>query len=155
MIALLPLMAQGLFVLILVGLLAWLLRQPPPQGDDDPDQSQREWRMERARAEEALANALTDAEYQQLTRRGYLEVASPSIPGRLYRIPRAPGSVQVDEDGKTVMRLCVQPVQPLPDGYVVVLHKLMIEDHEREYLRLANRIGGNQWLWRLGNGRWT
>jgi hypothetical protein len=61
----------------------------------------------------------------------------------------------VDEDGKTVMRLCVQPVQPLPDGYVVVLHKLMIFDHEREYLRLANRIGGNQWLWRLGNGRWT
>ena len=49
MIALLPLMAQGLFVLILVGLLAWLLRQPPPQGDDDPDQSQREWRTERAR----------------------------------------------------------------------------------------------------------
>jgi hypothetical protein len=60
MIALLPLMAQGLFVLILVGLLAWLLGQPPSHGDDDPDQSQREWRTERARAEEALANALED-----------------------------------------------------------------------------------------------
>ena len=155
MIALLPLMAQGLFVLILVGLLVWLLGSHHLKPTMTSSSLSVSGVRLRARAEEALANALTDTEYQQLTRRGYLEVTSPCIPGRLYRIPRAPGSVQVDEDGKTVMHLCVQPVQPLPDGYVVVLHKLMIEDHEREYLRLANRIGGNQWLWRLGNGRWT
>ena len=37
------------------------------------------------------------------------------------------------------MRLCVQPVESLPDADVVVLHKLMIEANEESYLQKANK----------------
>jgi len=36
------------------------------------------------------------------------------------------------------MRLCVGPVDPLPDADVVLIHKLMIEANEDEYLKAAN-----------------
>jgi hypothetical protein len=38
------------------------------------------------------------------------------------------------------MALCVQPIDPVPDGDVVMMHKLMIEGNEEEYLRIANRF---------------
>jgi hypothetical protein len=37
------------------------------------------------------------------------------------------------------MRLCVQPIERLPDADVVVLHKLMIEANEEHYLQRANK----------------
>jgi hypothetical protein len=37
------------------------------------------------------------------------------------------------------MRLCVQPIEYLPDADVVVLHKLMIEADEENYLLRANK----------------
>src|SRR2546429_2447478 len=47
--------------------------------------------------------------------------------------------IQVIENGRAVMRLCVQPVECLPDADVVVLHKLMIEANEENYLQKANK----------------
>jgi hypothetical protein len=38
------------------------------------------------------------------------------------------------------MELCLQPVEPLPEGDVVLMHKLMIEANEQEYLRTANHF---------------
>ena len=87
-----------------------------------------------------LRDVLTEDEYRQLAGAGYLEVPSPSRPRRIYRVPRHQGQVKVYEGGVPIMALCVQPVEPIPDGDVVMMHKLMIEGNEDEYLRIANRF---------------
>jgi len=100
----------------------------------------RKWSRAERRAESLLRAVLTPEQCHQLHWHGYLEVQSPSAAGRVYRVPRARGGfVQVIEDGKAVMRLCVQPVERLPDADVIVLHKLMIEANEEHYLQNANK----------------
>jgi hypothetical protein len=88
-----------------------------------------------ARAEALLRDLLTEDERRRLERDGYLGVPSPSRPGRTYRVPRRRGQVRVYEGPTLVMTLCVGPVGWLPDGDLVLLHKLMIEGDEAEYLR--------------------
>ncbi|GCE47482.1 hypothetical protein EI42_01019 [Thermosporothrix hazakensis] len=92
------------------------------------------------RARALLQEMLTDEQYQQLMKYGYLEVASPSSADRIYRIPGSGGLVKVYERGSAVMELCLQPAEPLPDGDVVLMHKLMIEANEPEYLQKANHF---------------
>ena len=92
------------------------------------------------RAEQLLRDVLTDAEYQQFVRRGYLEVRSPTFPSRTYLVPERQGPVTVCEYGRPIMRLCVQCVDRVPDHDTVAMHKLMIDGNEQEYLRLANRV---------------
>ena len=58
----------------------------------------------------------------------------------MYRIPGAGGLVHVYEHGHAIMDLCLQPVDVLPEGDVVVMHKLMIQGNEDEYLMKANRF---------------
>lgn len=100
----------------------------------------RGWSRAERRAASLLRDMLTPEQCRQLLWHGYLEVPSPSSAGRVYRVPRAQGGfVQVIEDGKAVMRLCVQPVEHLPDADVIVLHKLMIEANEEHYLEKANK----------------
>jgi hypothetical protein len=128
-----------LFVLLIVCLLCrapyGLAHEPYPEIGRRSD-----WREAQERAEALLHRILTDDEYRQLSRRGYLEVPSPSRPRRVYRIPRHQGQVRVYEGGVPIMALCVQSVEPIPDGDVVLMHKLMIEGNEEEYLRIANRF---------------
>lgn len=108
----------------------WLILQPHLRG----------WSRAERRAANLLRDVLTPEQCRQLLWHGYLEVQSPSAAGRIYRVPRARGSfVQVIEDGKAVMRLCVQPIERLPDADVIVLHKLMIEANEEHYLQRANK----------------
>lgn len=90
------------------------------------------------RAEQLLKILLAPEQYNHLVRKGYIEVQSGMYPYRTYRIPRHRGSVEVYEMGRLVMSLCVQPTEVVPDADVVVMHKLMIEGNEREYLRRAN-----------------
>lgn len=90
------------------------------------------------RAEQLLKILLSSDQYNHLVRKGYIEVQSGMYPYRTYRIPRHRGSVEVYEMGRLVMSLCVQPTEQVPDADVVVMHKLMIEGNEREYLRRAN-----------------
>lgn len=90
------------------------------------------------RAESLLRHMLRDDEYHQLVCQGYLRVQSPHVPTRTYLVPRYRGLVRVYESGRSVMRLCVGPLDPMPDADVVLLHKLMIEGNEDEYLRIAN-----------------
>jgi len=90
------------------------------------------------KAEQLLKILLTPDQYNHLSRKGYIEVQSAMYPYRTYRIPRHRGSVEVYEMGRLVMSLCVQPTEVVPDADVVVMHKLMIEGNEREYLRRAN-----------------
>jgi len=90
------------------------------------------------KAETLLKSLLSADQYNHLVRKGYIEVQSGMYPYRTYRIPRHRGSVEVYEMGRLVMSLCVQPTETVPDADVVVMHKLMVEGNEREYLRRAN-----------------
>ena len=87
-----------------------------------------------------LKEVLEKHEYEQLTQRGYLDVSSPSNPQRIYRIRRNGGLVSVYEQGKAIQEVCVQSTEPLPRDDVVVLHKLMIQANEQEYLARANQF---------------
>jgi hypothetical protein len=91
------------------------------------------------RAADLLRDVLTPEQFRQLVWSGYLEIQSSTEPQRVYRVPLTKGYVQVVENGRTVMRLCVQPVEYLPDVGVVALHKLMIEADEENYLLKANK----------------
>ena len=116
-------------VALAISPLIWLILQPYFKGLS---------RAER-RAADLMRDVLTPEQCRQLLWRGYLEVASPTEPQRVYRVPRNRGYVQVLENGRAVMRLCVQPVESLPDADIVVLHKLMIEANEEHYLQKANK----------------
>jgi len=118
---------------IVIGLaiapMVWLILQPHFKG----------WSRAERRAADLLRDILTPEQLRQLAWRGYLEVPSPSEPRRVYRVPKTKGYVQVLENGRATMRLCVQPVECLPDADIVLLHKLMIEANEETYLQKANK----------------
>lgn len=133
-------LAQVALGLVVVAALCWSLAHPSHRHDVRPHQAHSEWLAAKARAEQMLAEMLSPEEYTQLGRRGYLEVPSPNVPGRIYRIPKYRGRVHMYDGGKAVLSLCVQPVELVPDADVVLIHKLMIEGNEQEYLRLANRF---------------
>ncbi len=116
-------------IALVISPMMWLIFQPYFKGL---------LRAER-RAADLLRDVLTPEQIRQLVWSGYLEIQSSTEPQRVYRVPLAKGYVQVVENGRTVMRLCVQPVEYLPDADVVVLHKLMIEADEENYLLKANR----------------
>jgi len=119
-----------LVIVCAIAPVVWLVLQPYLKG----------WSRAERRAANLLHDMLTPEQCHQLLWYGYLEVPSPSAAGRVYRVPRARGGfIQVIENGKAVMRLCVQPVEHLPDADVVVLHKLMIEANEEHYLQKANK----------------
>jgi hypothetical protein len=116
-------------VALAISPMIWLLLQPYLKG----------WSRAERRAAGLLRDTLTPEQCRQLVWRGYLEVPSPTEPLRVYRVPRTKGYVQVIENGRAVMRLCLQPIEYLPDADIVVLHKLMIEANEETYLQKANK----------------
>jgi hypothetical protein len=92
------------------------------------------------KAEKVVISVLSPTEYQQLHQLGYVDIASPSYPGRYYRVPAGQGMVSVMESGRCIERLCAQPTTPIPDREIVLIHKLMIEGNEQEYLQTANHF---------------
>ncbi len=122
--------ALGWIVIVLaISPMVWLIIQP----------YLKRWSRAERRATDLLRDILTPEQFRQLLWRGYLEIPSPTEPRRVYRVPRSKGYVQVIENGRAIMRLCLQPVECLPDADVVVLHKLMIEANEETYLQKANK----------------
>lgn len=119
-----------LLIIAVISPVIWLIFQP----------YLKKWSRAERRAANLLRDVLTPEQCHQLLWHGYLEVQSPSAAGRVYRVPRVQGGfVQVIEDGRAVMRLCVQPIERLPEADVIVLHKLMIEANEEHYLQNANK----------------
>ena len=94
----------------------------------------------RDRAERLLWEFLSREEQLQMLHGGYLLVSSPGIPDREYRVPVGPGRVKVYDSGRLTMRLCLRLVDPLPEGDVVLMHKLLIQGDEREYLHVAQHL---------------
>ena len=97
------------------------------------------------RAGELLRAVLTPDQYGHLMQRGHIDIASPSDPERIYRVPKGPGRVQVREKGRLTMWLCLQPLERVPEADLLVMHKLMIEADEETYLRKANRFSPTFW----------
>ncbi len=97
------------------------------------------------RAGELLRAVLTPDQYGHLMQRGHIDIASPSDPERIYRVPKGSGRVQVREKGKLTMWLCLQPLERVPEADLLVMHKLMIEADEETYLRKANRFFPTFW----------
>jgi hypothetical protein len=128
----------GIWLLFL--LLAVYYLSQSPDGMGRLRESVSEHLSAESRAKALLREILSDMQYQQLMKCGYLEVLSPTIDERVYRIPGSGGLVKVFERGCPVMELCLQPAEPLPDGDVIVMHKLMIEANEEEYLSKANHF---------------
>ena len=128
----------GIWLLFL--LLAVYYLSQSPDGMGRLRESVSEHLSAESRAKALLREILSETQYQQLMKCGYLEVISPTIDERIYRIPGSGGLVKVFERGCPVMELCLQPAEPLPDGDVIVMHKLMIEGNEEEYLSKANHF---------------
>src|SRR5258706_15249194 len=78
-----------------------------------------------SRAKALLRKMLSENQYQQLIKFGYLEVISPSIDNRVYRIPGSGGLVKVYERGCALMELCLEPAEQFPEGPAVVMKKQM------------------------------
>jgi hypothetical protein len=113
----------------------------------------RRWLLAAWSAEAVLREFLTEGEYRHLRATGYLEVASPMQPGRIYRVPREHGRVLILEGGRPTEQLCIEPLEHnLPDADVVLLHKLLIQADEEYYLRTANHFGNPVW-WLAGSGQ--
>ncbi|GEM_PF-4866688 len=91
-----------------------------------------------ARAAALLQRLLTPTQREQLEQHGYVEVDSPSINGRIYRIPADPARVQVYEATHITGTLCIAPRRWIPNSDVMLAHKLMIEGAEQQYLATAN-----------------
>lgn len=45
---------------------------------------------------------------------------------------------QVDDSGRRIKRLCVHPVEGVPDADTMLAQKLFLEGSEEELLRVAN-----------------
>jgi len=123
--------AALLLALALFAVIHYLFGAPPFRRHPNRQDADR-------RADLLLESQLSPDEWNQLVTQGYLRVQSPSRPNRTYLIPRYRGLVRVYEQGRSVMRLCVGPVEQVPDADVVLMHKLMIEGNEEEYLKTAN-----------------
>lgn len=100
------------------------------------------WRASAAekRARLLLRDLLTEAEYQQIEAHGYLDIMSPGRQDRFYRIPRDGGRVRVYEHGSLKCELCLRSTRSLPVSDSLVLHKVLIEGNEANYLATANRF---------------
>src|SRR5439155_19638368 len=89
------------------------------------------------RANELLRSVLNSEQYDQLKRKGYLDIKSPRDPGCIYRVPRRQGQVKVIEQGRHKANLCLQPREAVPEDDIVVIQHLMIEADEEYYLQTA------------------
>ena len=84
-------------------------------------------RRARRRAEDLVRHMLSDGEYAQLCREGFIELRSRRVPGRRYRIPAGGSPVAALEPDGRLVYLCLQPVLPVPRQELLVIQKLLLE----------------------------
>jgi len=92
-----------------------------------------------ARADELLISLLNAEQREQYKTEKYFTVCARS--GKLYRLRRAIlGSIDVlDDAGKVKHRYCAHLRNDVPVPDHLIAQKFMIEHHEQEFLRIANR----------------
>ena len=90
-----------------------------------------------ARANELLEAYLTDEQRRQLRE---LDAFIVDLKSKQYRIRRGwAGNVDEIKDGMVVARHCIHPISRVPYGDHMLAQKLMLENNEAEFLRIANR----------------
>lgn len=94
------------------------------------------------RAEKLLHEMLSPKQVEELKANNHFHLETVSANGerRRYRINRGRhGNVdQVDASGNRIKRLCVHPVEGVPDADTMLAQKLFLEGSEEELLRVAN-----------------
>lgn len=91
-----------------------------------------------ARAELLLARQLGEA-YAGVKRRGYLDVASRLFPRRKYRVRRGQ-RIQVLEDGRCTMELCLESAVRVPEADEFLMKIVWLRAGEAQVLRTANHF---------------
>ncbi len=114
------LVAAGLLLLLLLE--AYLLTR----GEGTPEE----------RAEKLLWRQLSSQQQSALRRRGYIEISSRQMRGRIYRIPRH-GPVAVYDGGRLTSYLCIRTWEPLTEAGRMLVHKVLLEAAERGFLQVA------------------
>lgn len=89
------------------------------------------------RAERLLADSISTQQHADYTAKGYVDVASRIVPGRVYRVDGW-RPVAVHEHGRFVGAVCIRPREHLPAPDVLLARKLMIEGAEEEFLHSGN-----------------
>ena len=89
------------------------------------------------RAESLLQDSLTPEQYAAYRGRGFLEVPSRKVPGRVYRIDGW-RPVAVFEHGQFVGAVCIRPREHIPGPDILLARKLMIEGAEDAFLSAGN-----------------
>src|SRR5207237_5277333 len=84
-------------VLLAISPMVWLIVQPYFKG----------WSRAERRAADLLRDTLTPEQFRQLIWRGYLEVPSPTEPQRVYPVPGTKGYIQLIENARASVALCV------------------------------------------------
>ncbi|MCE7979803.1 MAG: hypothetical protein DYG89_01310 [Caldilinea sp. CFX5] len=142
-----PTLSAGAFFLIVLLLLAaglWLCYRYRRLGISATRRSR--WdvhQMAEERAASLLREHLSERQYRQFRRDGYLEIPSQVQPGWSYRLPARPGRVTVYEDGAPIGQLCVIASEPVPHADLILAQKWLIEADEPAYLALANWVSGS------------
>lgn len=94
------------------------------------------------RAEKLLRECLSPRQAAELQRQGHFHVEVIGLNGaiRRYRIERGrSGNVkQVDEQGRVLKRLCLHPIESVPDADTMLAQKLLLETDEEQFLQTAN-----------------
>lgn len=92
------------------------------------------------RAEELLQNYLGLESFGKLYEVGYIEVDSRKYPGRKYRVSKETSKMieVLDETGKVIDRLCVQPKIECPAGDHILTKVAFLQMDEESILTKAN-----------------
>jgi hypothetical protein len=92
-----------IFVIVLLGIMVMIYLLLPGRLSS-------RWSRADRRAGELLRAVLTQEQYSQLILQGYIDIPSPSVPQRVYRVPQFPGLVRVIENERHKESLCLQPL---------------------------------------------
>lgn len=133
-----------LVALLLLGACLWLYYRYRRAGSNATQRSR--WYVHQKAEERAaslLREHLSERQYRQFRRDGYLEIPSQVQPGWSYRLPARPGRVTVYEGGVPIGQLCVIASEPVPHADLILAQKWLIEADEPAYLALANWVSGS------------
>ena len=120
----------------------WLRRwEHLPKRSAGADFSRADYRAARERARETARATLGDELWEQLGRRGYLDLPSRRIPGLTYRLRVGRRIEVLAAPGVRTpwpyAFLCINPTYPLPEVEFFAQLYLYVRDHEDEIIRVA------------------
>jgi hypothetical protein len=93
--------------------------------------------LAQAKATELLREVLTEKQLAEYEKSKQFTVIAASKKRYVIRESGAP--LEVDKEGKTLASYCIHPSTWFPKQDIMLGHKLMLEDDEENWLRIANR----------------